>query len=141
MPRDLFLKSGLVLASAVAAVLTFSVAPAPVRAQGYDYDNDTSVGEVTVHPRVLGRDPATGAPIDTVTATRYVNVSDLDLDTNWGQRMAVRRVERAAYDACDYLDQHYVTLDSQSPDCVRAAVRDAVDQIETAVGHPIYYEG
>jgi UrcA family protein len=136
------LKPGLALAALAAAALGLSsIGAAPAKAQGYRYDS--TVGEVVVHPRALGRDPATGAPIDTVTASRYVNVADLDLDSPWGQRVARHRIERAASDACDYLDRHFVTLDSQSPDCYRQAVSDGLDQIEDAVGHPIYrgYEG
>ena len=135
MPRDFIPRTGLALAGAAAAALSLSIAPIPAHAQDYG----TSVGEVTVHPRVLGRDPATGAPIDTVTASRYVRISDLDLDSSWGQRVARHRIERAAYDACNYLDEHFVTLDSGSSDCVRAAVQDALYQVEQAAGHPIYY--
>ena len=137
MTRDSMLKSSFALTALAAAALGISsLGATPAKAQGYSYSS--TVGEVVVHPHTLGRDPATGAPIDTVTASRYVNIGDLDLDSPWGQRVAYHRIQRAATDACDYLDAHFVTLDSGSPDCYRQAVSDGLDQVEDVVGHPIY---
>jgi|SRR5579872_2905505 len=109
-----------------------------IPAMAQDYDSPYSMGEVIVHPRHAERDPATGAEIDIVRAQRVVYTRDLDLDSRWGQRVLHRRIQRAAADACDSLNARYVTVDSESGDCIRDAVRDALDQAEAMVGHPLY---
>ena len=135
MPDHRHFKTSLSLAGLAAAVLGLSLVGAPASAQpAYDA---TGVGEIVVHPDRT-RDPYTGAPIDTVTESRVVYADDLDLDARWGQRTLLRRVQRAATDACDSLDRRYVTVDSDGQACYRDAVHDAMAQAEQIVGHPLY---
>ncbi len=139
MKGDLKLKPRLLMIGGLAAILGGAALTAvPAVAQDYDYDRyGTVTGEVIVRG-MPERDPATGADIDTVTATRVVYTRDLDLNTAWGQRTLRHRIQRAASEACDYLNDRYVTIDSNSPDCYRRAVRDGMEQAEAMVGHPLY---
>ena len=123
------------LISLFAAACGLALAGLPAMAQ--DYDSPYSMGEVIVHPG-HARDPFTGAEIATVRTTRVVYTRDLDLNARWGRHALMRRIQRAANDACDYLDAHYVTIDSGSADCARDAVRDGMRQAEAMVGHPLY---
>ena len=124
------------LAACAAAALAIGAA-SPVFAQpGYDAYNDedanisTTLGGVTViAPRHAERDSATGAPIETVMASRVVRFDELDLSKAWGMRALHVRVERAARSACDELDARYPITASDSPPCVRAAVRRAMYQV------------
>src|SRR6202043_3924526 len=110
MPVHRPFKTSLGLAGLAAAVFGLSLVSAPARAQP-QADDVTGVGEIVVHPDRT-RDPYTGAPIDTVTESRVVYTDDLDLNARWGQRPLLRRVQRAATDACDSLDRRFVTIDS-----------------------------
>jgi len=95
----------------------------------YSGDEPTTVGDVIVRaPRRERRDPATGAPIELVSASRVVRYDDLDLSTGWGAHILRERVSHAARDACNELDDRYVTVDSDDQACVRNAVRDALYQ-------------
>lgn len=123
------------LAAGAAAVLALS-AISPVAAQpvsdGFD-DGDATMGGVTViAPRRAERDGATGAPIEFVLATRIVRYDDLDLSREWGMHALRVRVERAAEAACDELDARYPITASDSPPCVRVAVRQAMYRVESA---------
>jgi UrcA family protein len=100
---------------------------------GYSAEEATTVGGVIVRaPRRERRDPATGAPIEWVSASRVVRYDDLDLDTGWGAHALRVRIERAAHDACDELESRYVTVDSDDTACERNAVRDALYQTPLA---------
>jgi UrcA family protein len=129
--------SRVLVIGALAAASVLAFASVPAAAQDYGPDGAYTTGEVIVHPG-HARDPFTGAEIDTVRTQRVVYARDLDLDTRWGQHALKRRIERAASDACDYLDSHYVTVDSESRDCIKDAVSDAMEQAEAMVGHPLY---
>jgi UrcA family protein len=118
-----------------AAACGLALAGVPAMAQ--DYDSPYSMGEVVVHPS-YGRSPTTGAEIDTVRTTRVVYTRDLDLDSGWGQHALKVRIQRAARDACDYLDERYPITAQDSPDCFTRAVRDGMLQAEDMVGHRIY---
>ena len=116
----------------VAAVLGLAFA-APVIAQddgygyGYGYGNDGS--DVTVRASPRGeRDPATGAPLDYVSVTRTVSYRDLDLRTGYGVRTLRDRIERAAFDACNDIEMHYVPVNDDMRACIRAATREAMYQ-------------
>ena len=115
-------------------------APAP----GYARPG-TTVGEVIVeapyHHRRSERDPATGAPIERVYASRTVRYDDLDLTSGWGVSELHHRVLRAAHDACDSLDRHYDVLDADDGACVADAVRDAMHQAPIGEGVDAAYEG
>ncbi|HUZ11652.1 MAG TPA: UrcA family protein [Caulobacteraceae bacterium] len=139
------LKSSVAFAGAAAA-LAFSLSTTPVRAQGaydgggYGYGGAYQMGEVVVRPTPQ-RAWGTGARIDVVRAARVVRVADLDLNSRWGQRVARDRIERAAYDACSYLDERFVTLNSEGPGCYERAVDDGMSQIAEIAGQPLYGQG
>ncbi|HWA60657.1 MAG TPA: UrcA family protein [Caulobacteraceae bacterium] len=123
--------------TAVAALGAAAVA-VPAHAQpyddGYGYSDATEVPGVTVEaPRVLGR-TAIGAPIQLVSTSRVVDLSDLDLSTGWGAHEMRVRIERAARDACDQLDRDYLTIDQGSSDCYRQAVNNAMYDAEDRLG-------
>jgi UrcA family protein len=93
-------------------------------------DTYTTADGVTVyaHPYRSERAP-NGAPIETVQASRFVNVSDLDLDTGYGRHILRERVERAASDACRELDTlpgYVPDVHENDVDCQRRAVSDAL---------------
>jgi UrcA family protein len=121
---------------AVAAFGLTAVASTSAFAQpGYGrYDDDpyTTSGVVVTAPRHADRDSATGAPIEWVSASRVVRYGDLDLNRAWGQRELHARIVRAARSACNQLDDAYPITASDSPPCVRAAVRQAMYQIPTS---------
>jgi UrcA family protein len=89
---------------------------------------------VVIAPRRQERS-AIGAPIDVVSASRVVDTSDLDLSTGWGVDALHARVERAAADACEQLDNEpgYVPVDGDDADCQHRAVRDALAQTPIGV--------
>ena len=114
---------------------------APAHAQPYDYDRgDQTVtadeGDIVVTaPHRYERSSHLGAPIVRISTTRVVNVRDLDL-ANPSDRDELRyRVRRAAYSACDELDNAWVmgmvpAEDEDSTACVSDAVRRAMDEVE-----------
>jgi UrcA family protein len=97
-----------------------------------DYANQApAVGEITVRPTFRHERTYNGAEIVVARASRVVDVSDLDLSTDWGQRVLYRRVTHAAADACDDLDNDWVmglypTADDSNADCVHRAVDRAM---------------
>ena len=109
----------------------------------YD-DSAPTVGEVIIvaprHHRAE-RDPATGAPIERVYASRRVRYDDLDLTTDWGVHTLHARVVRAAETACNFLDRRYDTLDQDDRSCVDDAVRDAMSQAPIGESVDAAYEG
>lgn len=82
-------------------------------------------------PRHGKRDPATGAPIETVTHSVTVSTAGLDLATDSGLRTAEGRVRQAAVGACRWLDQHYTTV-ADSRNCVKEATDDAMARARAA---------
>jgi UrcA family protein len=127
---------GRTLLGACAAAAFGLAAAASANAQpGYDrYDDDPAIastlgGVTVIAPRRAERDPATGAPIERVSAHRIVRYDDLDLRRDWGVRALHARIERAARSACDELDSAYPITASDSPPCVRDAVRRAMYEV------------
>ena len=118
------------IVSAVAALgVSFTAAQAqPYYDQGpdtYTYANGVTV---YAHPYRQERGP-TGAPIETVQASRVVDVSDLDLGTGYGRHIMRERVRIAAVDACRDLDMMpgYVPATGENDvDCYHRAVADAL---------------
>jgi UrcA family protein len=107
-------------------------------------DPGTTVGEVVVvapYRHRSERDPATGAPIERVSASRVVHYSDLDLTTDWGVHQLHFRILRAAQDACDSLDRHYQVMEPGDRECVSNAVRDAMHQAPIGYASDADYEG
>ena len=127
--------------------------PAPAYAQPADpyyapapayTEQGPTVGEVVViapYRRRSERDPATGAPIERVSASRMVRYSDLDLTTDWGVHALHYRIVRAAQEACDSLDHHYQVMQPGDRECVADAVRDAMHQAPIGYASDAAYEG
>jgi UrcA family protein len=129
--------SGSLATAAAALSLSFS---APAGAQPYydrPYDQPnysdqdaTTLGDVVVTPSYRPNRTVNGIPTERVYASRVVDVSDLDLSTGYGVHVLRHRVERAAADACNELDNRYpsglVPIDSNDGDCKARAVRHAM---------------
>jgi len=137
------LASTLLRGSAISAVAALGVCLAvPAQAQSYDNngpyaptgtyaDTSADVGGVTVTAPYRQERTFTGAPIVTVQASRIVPISDLDLSTGEGMDVLHHRVERAAYSACNELDQSYTmglypVGDDSNTDCAARAVGNAM---------------
>jgi UrcA family protein len=76
-----------------------------------------------------------GVPIVVARASRVVNTNDLDLTTPVGQYVLRDRVERAASDACNELDDAWIMglypLPGESDaDCYAGAVSDAMGRAQ-----------
>lgn len=127
------------LGLAAAAGLALSLNVAPVHAQ--DYSDDSGAYQesgVTVYaPRVVGRSEI-GAPIEEVHASRIVYFNDLNLDTRWGAHVLRTRIERAADQACDQLDQNYPIDAGDSPPCRQTAIDNAMYQVQEMTGYPVW---
>ena len=127
------------LFGAVAALgLSFTAAHAQPYYDDYpqpynnDYPSDayTTANGVTVyaHPYHQERAP-NGAPIETLQASRFVDISDLDLDTGYGRHVMRQRIERAATEACHQLDTtpgYVPDVGENDVDCYHRAVNDAL---------------
>jgi UrcA family protein len=120
---------GTVISAVAALGLSFTAAQAqPYDDQGpdaYTYANGVTV---YAHPYRQERAP-NGAPIENVRVSRVVDVSDLDLDTGYGQHVLRERVRNAATDACHALDMMpgYVPATGENDvDCYHRAVNDAL---------------
>jgi UrcA family protein len=146
MPISIPTMARLPLAGVALVALGLSLAAVPARAQdptydgpGYDrtypsgdergYDHasyrDGDGDEIIIRARPLGRSSTTGAPIERVTTSRVVDYRDLDIDSPWGARELHYRIEHAARDACEELDDRYPIGEPDVRDCVSEAVRDA----------------
>jgi UrcA family protein len=131
---------GAIRNSAACALAAFGLClTAPVHAQPY-YDNDdaqatTTMGDVTVvAPRRFERSGNLGAPIVRISTSRVVDTSDLDLSNPGDQGVLRDRVQRAAYSACDELDNAdtmgMVPADGESTtDCMASAERHALERV------------
>jgi UrcA family protein len=121
--------------SLVAAMAALGLACAgPLHAQpvdDYGYDNDAStVGGVVVTAPHHERYGHNGAPIETVSTSRVVDVSDLDLTSRWGWREMRQRITTVARQECDQLDTMYPIAADDNPPCVRTAVRHALMSLD-----------
>ncbi len=126
-------------AAALAAGLAVSFAAVPSGAQTYAADDAaTGVGGITVYagPRYQ-RQPTTGAWVETDRVSLVVPIGDLDLSTRRGARMAVRRIEAAAREACDEVQARYPKDVESEHGCYRPAVRSALAQAQEVAGYPI----
>jgi UrcA family protein len=133
-------KASILGCAGLAAVASLAIAGAPARAQtaydqGYAYDqgrngqSDMSGVTVTAPRRYIGRDAATGADIERVSASRIVDYADLDLSTRRGGRELNARIEHAARAACNELDARYPDATDEEGSCVSTAVRNAMDRV------------
>jgi UrcA family protein len=104
----------------------------PYAAGDYGYDSSATVGGITVYASPRHERTAIGAPIVTARVSRVVDTSDLDLGTGYGMHELRARVESAATDACNQLDNEpgLTPLQGDDADCYHRAVGDAMAQVE-----------
>ncbi|HEY2661812.1 MAG TPA: UrcA family protein [Caulobacteraceae bacterium] len=134
--------SFIVAGAAALAGLTLAASPALAQSSysndGY-YQNDRAsysetsgdTADITIYaPRHSERSSSTGAPIETVSASRVVYVGDLDLGARWGVSRAKARIVHAARDACNQLDETYPSSDQDTGRCVPDAVSSAMYQVQ-----------
>ncbi len=118
-----------VLAGAGLALFTV-----PAAAQPSAYEDEG----VTIHaPRHYERDPRTGQLIELISASRVVEIGDLDLRTRRGARIAKARIDRAAREVCNYLTDTYPGSGDTQAGCYTRAVQDGMAQVEDQAGYPI----
>ena len=88
-----------------------------------------------VERAVVGRSIYSGAPIERITVDYRVHFSDLDLLKHADVQTLHERVEMAAQDACEQLDELFPVHAShgQSRACIEDAVRGAAPRIQQAV--------
>jgi UrcA family protein len=119
--------------SALVAVAAGLVLAGAAQAQPYDdgyYDQSAPApgyanGVTVMAPDRYDRDGVG----DRITASRVVDVSDLDLNTGWGLHRMHDRVQRAAVQVCRELDDRVGGSPLQpnnDRDCVHRAVRRAL---------------
>ena len=127
----------------IAGALGVSFISLPSVAQTYD-DNGYNGGyygpprgeeEVIIQaPRYHGPSRSTiGAPIRDVGMSQPVRYDDLDLRTYDGVRELRERIRYTARTLCHKLDVAYPISVSDSPDCYRSAMADAMDQADAAI--------
>jgi UrcA family protein len=136
-----FLRGSAVVAVAAASLALVGAAQAQPYDDGYYGNPDAATpyaNGVTVVAPGHYRD-ANGDEV--VTASRVVDVSDLDLDTGWGVHVMHERVRNAAVDACRELDNRVdvIPVEPGDTDCVHRAVREAL--ANTPVGVDADYNG
>jgi UrcA family protein len=111
--------------------LAASLSAIPAMAQD-SYSGDEEV--IVRAPRYHAPERSTiGAPIQTVGTSQPVRFDDLDLRTAWGVRRLHDRIEHTARLLCRQLDARYPIPASDSPDCYRNAVDDAMYQADQAI--------
>lgn len=97
-------------------------------AQAADYD------EVTISApsvKTVGRDAATGAPLQEITKKASVKFAPVTLTTNSGVALLKESVFDAANKACSSIT---VTMSDDDDDtCVRDAVKSAQAQVDAAI--------
>jgi UrcA family protein len=132
---------GLCKVGAALGAIGLAAAATTAQAQPYDpyYPGDTTVGEIVVVPRNLGRSEL-GAPIRELYVQRVVSYSDLDLATPWGRDTLRARVRAAARDACDEMEHLRPVTDlnriaiNDNGNCVSRATHNAMRQAEYDTG-------
>jgi UrcA family protein len=84
---------------------------------------------------VVGRSATTNAPIESVTVDYHVSYADLDLVKHADVQVLQERVEAAARDACQQLDELFPLRKShqQTHACVEDAIRATTPQIQQVV--------
>ncbi len=99
--------------------------------------NEITVIAPGVHRRTVGRSDS-GIPIEELTASRVVDISDLDLSRQQDVDTMDYRVRMAALRACGALEREYPqslypSYPSGDDDCVTRATNDGVRQEHEAV--------
>ena len=98
---------------------------------------DTAAGITVRAPHPYVRQPVTGAMVRLDQVSYVVSLSDLNLSTRRGAVLAKARIERAAKDVCQDVQDRYGTDEEVAGGCYVAAVRDALIQTERLSGYPI----
>ena len=126
-----------VAAIAMAGLLSVGAA----KAQTYGYDNPeyvTTTEGVTVYaPRHYATQPTTGRTVRMDQVSMTVPLSDLDLSTHEGARIAKARIVQAAKDVCQEVDDAYPGDSEPRGGCYARAVHDALAQAQDQAGYPI----
>jgi UrcA family protein len=115
----------------------------------YETREQITVTPPYVQHRTIGRS-YTGAPIEELSLSRVVDLSDLDLSRWSDVQMLDSRVRQAAYSACNQLNREYPeslypsyqSSQSSDRDCVVRATNEGMAQARFAVaqwnGYPLY---
>lgn len=74
-----------------------------------------------------------GAPIYSISATRVVNCSDLDLSTDEGLALLRSRVRDAAADGCDEIGRFHPDAQPGEYQCVKLATQSAMREVRKLV--------
>jgi len=110
------------------AGMGLAVAAGPVVAQ--------EVQEVTVIAPLSVRQPvgrtSSGGTVDLITVTHRVGYADLDLTRSADAAALRARVDETAKVACKQLKTLYPLVPAD-PDCVKAALKDAMAQADAAI--------
>lgn len=144
MPAHLF-STGRRLPAA-AATLGFLLAASSSQAQDRYAPANTwgSPEQVYVYGPPRGQERgATGAPIEDLSISRPVRYDDLDLRSSWGAYELRRRIAITSERLCRQLNQFYPTtlypLQTDSYDCYRRALGDAMYQVDMAIARARSY--
>jgi UrcA family protein len=117
-------RSSLLAAFAMGAVVLISA-----RAQA---DDPEQVDQITVSSatvNTVGRDSATGGPIEETRKTARIQYDPVTLTTNSGVSLLKDSVLEAAQRVCDSIDP----FDPDDGTCVRNAVDSAMPQVDAAI--------
>jgi UrcA family protein len=127
-------------ALALATTTALPLAPAMAQDDYYGSDYDSTITVTGPHGHSVGRS-SSGAPIMQYEAAQTVDISDLNLNTRFDRDRLRMRVDVAAYQACQMLDDTYGKADeslSEPRDCHADAVRRARGQVDDAIDRAGY---
>ena len=82
---------------------------------------------------VVGRALGSGAPIESVTVDYHVSYADLNLIKHADVMALNKRVESAARDACQQLDELYPIERPKLQQCMDDAIRAANERVQSAI--------
>ncbi len=126
-------RAALLAASALALALATVPASAQTSYGGNPTAETPSEEVIITAPRYHARHNAIGAQLDTVSLSRDVSFTDLDLRTERGARLLRARVRETARTLCQQLQTDYLVTEDDSPPCYATALRDALGQADTAI--------
>lgn len=130
-------RMNLIGAMATIAASAAPLLPITVKAQTAEAADRAAITVTAPRARTTGRNPATGAPIQTITTQSLVYIDDLDLRTKAGRDVLDVRVAAAAKEACDWLNEVYpatpLSVPASQADCRTDAIRTAQAQIKDAI--------
>jgi UrcA family protein len=114
------------------AVGALAFAGARVHAADADSLDPVQLDEITVSApsaKTVGRDPATGGPIQQVTVTARVHADPASLKTEYGVLMLQDSVRDAAHKVCTEVDP----LSEDDGTCFQQAMDGAKPQVDAAI--------